>query len=225
MAFPNLTQKIAVIAGHYGCGKTNIAINLALRLSKSGKKVSIVDLDIINPYFRTADSEQLLTQNGVDAILPEFANTNVEIPTLPVRFRSVFTNDGYAVLDVGGDDSGAIVLGGYAEEINACGYEMFYVYNRYRMAVAETTDAYAMMLAIEAVSGLKFTGIINNSNIAYSTTPEIILDSIEYTDRLSELSGVPTIAMTIHESLMGNPELSEIKHPVVFIEDVTKKLF
>ena len=106
-----LQKRITVIAGHFGCGKTNIAVNLALALAEEGKKCCLVDLDIVNPYFRSADNEKQLKEAGVRPILPEFANTNVDIPSLPKEYGSVFVTDECAVIDVGGDSDGATALG------------------------------------------------------------------------------------------------------------------
>ncbi|MDD4475113.1 MAG: P-loop NTPase [Eubacteriales bacterium] len=219
------SKKITVIAGHYGCGKTNIAVNLALKLAAEGRAVSIVDLDIVNPHFRTADSEKLLQDSGVDTILPEFANTNVETPTLPVRFRSIFSKtsaEKTAIIDVGGDDAGAIVLGSYADDIIEAGYDMFFVYNKYRPSISNVTDAYEMMLAIERASRLKFSGIINNSNLGSETDADVVLSSIPNAKELSKLSGKPVTATTAFKKLdIGNTGTERF----IYIDDVTKKLF
>ena len=219
------SKKITVIAGHYGCGKTNIAVNLALKLANEGKSVSIVDLDIVNPYFRTADSEKLLQDSGVDTILPEFANTNIEIPTLPVRFRSVFVSENSAIIDVGGDDAGAIVLGSYVGEIAEAGYDMFFVYNKYRPSISDVKDAYAMMVAIEHASGLKFNGIINNSNLGADTEADDIIASALDAKQLASLSGLPISATTALNRLKDSLENYNVIEKLVYIDDVSKKLF
>ena len=107
-------KRLTLFAGHYGSGKTNIAVNYALMLAKEGKKVCIGDLDIVNPYFRTKDSARQLEEAGVDLISPQYANTNVDLPALPAEaYRLVQDLDSYAVADIGGDDRGAYALGRY----------------------------------------------------------------------------------------------------------------
>ena len=106
-------KKITIIAGHYGVGKTNIAVALAMELRKEAGKAAIADLDIVNPYFRVADNASMLREHDIVALIPPYANTNVDIPTLPESFRTVFDTDIPSVLDVGGDDDGAIVLAAY----------------------------------------------------------------------------------------------------------------
>ena len=113
-------ERIVIVTGHFGSGKTNVAVNLAARLAKAGKKVAIADLDIVNPYFRTADDTELLSELGVRCIIPEFANSNVDIPSIPSEINAVFegtAQDDVCILDVGGDDSGAVALGMFAERI------------------------------------------------------------------------------------------------------------
>ena len=136
-------KKITIIAGHYGVGKTNIAVALALELRKEAGKAAIADLDIVNPYFRVADNASMLREHDIVALIPPYANTNVDIPTLPESFRTVFDTDIPSVLDVGGDDDGAIVLAAYTAEIEACGYDMYCVINMYRPMIAEPAGAAA----------------------------------------------------------------------------------
>ena len=107
-------KRVTLFAGHYGSGKTNIAVSYALLLAREGKKTAIADLDIVNPYFRTKDSASELEAAGVDLISPQFANTNVDLPALPAEaYRLVEDKSLYAVMDIGGDDRGAYALGRY----------------------------------------------------------------------------------------------------------------
>ena len=112
------TKRISVVTGHYGSGKTNFSVNLALWLARQGKRVCVVDLDTVNPYFRTADYEQLFASQGVELIVPEFANTNLDLPVLSSRIGAVLQDESVdVVVDAGGDDAGAAVLGCYAQQI------------------------------------------------------------------------------------------------------------
>lgn len=210
-------RKITVISGHFGTGKTNVAVNLALDIAKSGQKCVLADLDIVNPYFRSADNARLLRENGVRPLIPEFANTNVDIPSLPPDYNLLFEGEGKSVADVGGDSDGAAVLGLSRDKYIKAGYRMYFVYNRYRPLIAEPEDAYALMQDIERVSGLRFDGIINNSNLGNETSVKTVTDSVGCAERLAEISGLPLVLTTA---------LAELNiESAVPINDITKKLF
>ena len=186
-------KRLTLFAGHYGSGKTNIAVNFALHLAKENKKVCIADLDIVNPYFRTADSARELEAAGVHLVRPMFANTNVDLPALPAEaYRLVTDRETCGIMDIGGDDRGAYALGRYVPAIlEENNYRMAFVANCYRPLTRTPEDALEVMREIEAACGLRFTCIINNSNLGTETTAQTILDSIPYIQALSELSGLP----------------------------------
>ena len=191
-------KRLTLFAGHYGSGKTNIAVNYALYLAKEGKKVCIADLDIVNPYFRTKDSAKELEAAGVHLVSPTFANTNVDLPALPAEaYRLVTDLQTYGIMDIGGDDRGAYALGRYVpgilEENN---YRMVFVANACRPLTRTPEEALEVMREIEAACGLKFTCIVNNTNLASETTAQTILDSLAYIQALSELSGLPIFLHT-----------------------------
>ena len=191
-------KRLTLFAGHYGSGKTNIAVNYALHLAKENKKVCIADLDIVNPYFRTKDSAKELEAAGVHLISPQFANTNVDLPALPAEaYRLVTDRSSYGIMDIGGDDRGAYALGRYVptlkEENN---YRMVFVANCYRPLTRTPEEAMEVMREIEEACKLRFTDIINNSNLASETTPETVLESQDYMEKLSVLSGLPIFATT-----------------------------
>lgn len=117
-------KKLTVITGHYGSGKTNFAVNLALKEAKSVKRCTVIDLDIVNPYFRTADFEELFRENGITLRAPLYANSNLDIPALNIDLRSIIDETDCVIIDVGGDDEGAKALGRFADEISDAGYEM-----------------------------------------------------------------------------------------------------
>ena len=201
-------KRITLFAGHYGSGKTNIAVNYALHLAAEGKKVCIGDLDIVNPYFRTKDSAAELEQAGVELISPQFANTNVDLPALPAEaYRLVEDKSIYAIMDIGGDDRGAYALGRYVPAILAeNNYRMAFVANCYRPLTRTAQDALEVMREIEAACGLKFTCIINNSNLGTETTPDSISASYGFIKELSQLSGLPVWLTTARADIADKLE-------------------
>ena len=203
-------KRLTLFAGHYGSGKTNIAVNYALRLAGEGRRVLIADLDIVNPYFRTKDSEAELTEAGVEIISPRYANTNVDLPALPAEaYRLVQDRSVFGIIDVGGDDRGAYALGRFAPAIkNEGDYRMAFVVNCFRPLTANVADALSIMREIESACGIDFTCIVNNSNIGEETTKEVFSESIGFAEELSRASGLPIWIHTAKESVAK--EVAEI---------------
>lgn len=196
-------KRITLLAGHYGSGKTNIAVNLAKYLKDSGKKVSVADLDIVNPYFRTKDSIKDFEEWGIKLISSKFANSNVDLPALPQEIYSVIDDTSYScVLDIGGDDRGAVALGRYAPGIlRENNYEMLFVINCYRPLTMDAESTVEIFHEIEAACRIKFTSIINNSNLGVETTKKTVLDSLCYADEVSKLVNLPIKMTTVEHSL------------------------
>jgi hypothetical protein len=219
-----LEKRLTLFAGHYGSGKTNIAVNFALTLARSGKNVCIADLDIVNPYFRTADSAQELAAAGVTLISPKFANSNVDLPALPAEaYRLVTDKTAYGIMDIGGDDRGAYALGRYTPAIlEENNYRMVYVANCCRPLTRTADDALEVMREIEAACGLRFTHIINNSNLGPETTTQVVLDSLPFAQELSRISGLPLWLHSIRQDLL--PALQGSGLPL-FPMQLQKKLF
>ena len=217
-------KRLTLFAGHYGSGKTNIAVNYALQLASEGKKVLIGDLDIVNPYFRTKDSAIDLEKAGVELISPQYANTNVDLPALPAEnYRLVQDRSTYGIMDIGGDDRGAYALGRYTpfilEENN---YRMAFVANCYRPLTRTPEDALEIMREIEQACKMPFTCIVNNSNLGPETTPETILESIDYIQKLSRLSGLPLWMHTAERSVAE--KLPPMSAPVLSMK-LQEKIF
>ena len=196
-------KRLTLFAGHYGSGKTNIAVNYALQLAREGKKTCIADLDIVNPYFRTADSANELEKAGIDLISPKFANSNVDLPALPAEaYRLVEDKRSYGIMDIGGDDRGAYALGRYVPFIKKeDDYRMIFVANCYRPLTRTAQEAIEVMREIEAACGLQFTDIVNNSHLGNFTDVQTVLDSQDYIRELCRLSGLPLYMTTIRADL------------------------
>ena len=188
-------KRITLFCGHYGSGKTNLAVNYAFYLRSLGKEVTVADMDIVNPYFRTADSREELESAGINLITPEYANSNVDLPALPAELYGLFEfTDKYVVLDIGGDDRGAYALGRFApmilEENN---FENLFVANFYRPLTQTPQDACEVMKEIEAAGKIPFTGIVNNSNLGDETSPETVIKTFERANELSRLCNLPVV--------------------------------
>ena len=208
-------KRLTLFAGHYGSGKTNIAVTYTLLLAKEQKKVCIADLDIVNPYFRTKDSAKVLEAAGVELISPKFANSNVDLPALPAEsYRLVRDKSIYGIMDIGGDDRGAYALGRFVPDIVAEGdYRMVFVANCCRPLTRTPEDALEIMREIEAACGLRFTCIVNNSNLGEMTDPQVLTDSLPFVEKLCELSGLPLWMHTVEEKIKN--QLPEMTAPVL----------
>lgn len=196
-------KRMALFCGHYGSGKTNLAVNYALKLREQGLPVSLADIDIVNPYFRSKDSQSELEAAGVKVIALPFANSSVDLPALPSETYSLVEDRSrYAVLDIGGDDRGAYALGRFVpyilEENN---YDMFYVVNFYRPLTTTAAEAIEVMREIEGACGIAFTGVINNSNLGAETTTEMVRATYGLCEELCKAVKLPLVAVTAEESV------------------------
>lgn len=199
----NKFKRLTLLCGHYGSGKTNVAVNLAFYLKEQYNNVVVADLDIVNPYFRTKDSIDDFKARGIELICSEYANTNVDIPALPANmYRLTADKDITAVIDVGGDDRGAYALGRLVPEIEAeNNFDMLMVINGYRPLTPDAESTIEVMREIEEACKLKFTGLVNNSNIGEETTAEDIIKSIGYANEVSQASGLPIVMTSIKYEL------------------------
>lgn len=198
-------KRITVFAGHYGSGKTNVAINYAAALSKLNKKVSLADLDIVNPYFRTKDSAEYLKKMNIRLISSEFANSNVDTPALSPDTYSILEDKGVTgVIDLGGDDRGALAMGRYSDFIkDENDYEMLLVINKYRFLTKTPEDTVLVARQIEDASNIKFTGIVNNSNLGDETTEDTVLEAVSYANKVSELLSAEIKMTTVERKIYG----------------------
>lgn len=186
-------RRVTLFCGHYGSGKSNLAVNYARALCARGLPVALADIDIVNPYFRSADSKAELETAGIKVISLPFANSNVDLPALPQEvYGLVQRRDVYAVLDVGGDDRGALALGRYVPYIlEENDFENLFVVNFYRPLTQTVEDAIAVLCEIEQACRLPFTGIVNNSNLGRETTASDVESTFFLAEELSKTTGLP----------------------------------
>jgi hypothetical protein len=197
----NTIKRFTVVTGHYGCGKTNLSVNLALDLAARDGAATLVDLDIVNPYFRSSDYAVEIAAHGVNVISPTFAGTTLDTPSLSGAVAGAFEVDHPVIFDVGGDDAGATALGRYAEEITAIDHDLLYVVNAYRNLTTTPQEAAEVLREIESVCGLKATGVVNNSHLRDETTADTILAALPYGHECAALLGIPLVCTTVPKYL------------------------
>ncbi len=206
-------KRVTVFMGHYGSGKTFIAVNYALTLAKMKKPVSIYDLDIVNPYFRTIDAQKTLNNAGVELVVSPFAETNVDLPAMNAKsYKMVDDKSRYAVADIGGDDRGALALGRFSSKIlEENNYDALLVVNKFRPETKDIDGVLQIKEEIERAGKLPFTGIVNNANLGLETNVNTIISGIEFIEELSKITGLPVKFTAIREDLI-NAKTCKIKN-------------
>jgi hypothetical protein len=196
-----INKRITILCGHYGSGKTNVAVNVAVDLKKRYDKVAISDLDIVNPYFRTKDSQEQFDKAGIRLICSEYAGSNVDIPALPQEIYAITDDRSYQmIVDVGGDDRGALALGRLTPSIlEENNYDMLLVANCYRPLTPDLKSTIEVAREIESACKIKFTGVINNSNLGELTTCEDVLNSMDYANEVANYLGVPLVFTSVKQ--------------------------
>lgn len=213
-------QRIKILVGHYGSGKTELALNMARSVRRAGMKTALVDLDIVNPFFRSAEQGAWLEANDIRLLAPTFALTAVDIPALPAQILSVFSNTSERVIfDVGGDDAGALALGRYNRYFLESGYELIYVVNKFRPRSGSVEEIVDMMRRVSRASRLMPTGLINNSNLGGLTDQKTIEEGHDLLKAVSRETGVPLLAdCTAASSILPHADGT----PLFEMERVTK---
>jgi signal recognition particle GTPase len=205
-------KRITLVMGHYGSGKTTVAVNYAKALKKTKDKVSIYDLDIVNPYYRTVDAISILEESGVELVVSPFAETNVDIPAMNSKsYKMVDDKESFAVVDVGGDDRGALALGRFASKIKEeNNYDCLLVVNKYRPETRDVEGVKAILKEIEIASRIAFTGIVNNSNLGKETTEKEIYEGYKFCLELSNELNLPIKFTAVERHLVE--KIKDIKN-------------
>jgi len=198
-------KRITIFTGHFGSGKTEVAVNYAFRLAQACKKTAIADFDIVNPFFRTADVKSKLEEKGIKVITPVYANTNVDVPALPADINMLFEDRGYStVFDVGGDDLGAKVLSRYNKEILSEEYVHYFVINTRRPMTRNVEEIETMIMEIQESSRLKVDMLVNNANLLGVSTPAIISEASDIIREVSAKLNIPIGFISGMEDVLKN---------------------
>jgi len=218
-----MNERLHIFCGHFGSGKSEVSVNFAIECAKRGEKVSIVDLDIVNPYFRTNDARKVLEENDIEVIAPEFANSNLDMPTVPGEIMKVFNNPGRTVIfDVGGDEDGAFALGRYLAWFQKDGYKLHLVVNAKRPLTETAEGIVQMAKEIEYASRLSVTDIINNTNIGKLTDSAVITEKAPEVEKAASMMGVPVSMYCVAKD--NNINLPENMEEKKFIIDIKIKM-
>ncbi len=185
-------KRLVIVIGHYGSGKTEFAVNYAIKMKEIYDSVSIADLDIVNPYFRSREKRALFEEIGIKLFDSSIRNTAVDLPALPAELMGVIANQNVkSILDVGGDPVGARVLAGYSDRIKNVEYDMFYVINGNRPETNTVEGVMKYLKMIEATSMLKITGLVNNTHMLKATRVEDVEFGHELTKKVSWETDIP----------------------------------
>ena len=200
--------------GHYGSGKTFVAVNYALAIAKQNKPVSIYDLDIVNPYFRTVDALKVLEENGVELVVSPFAETNVDIPAMNAKsYKMIDDKSRFAVADIGGDDRGALALGRFTDKIREeDNYDALFVLNCFRPETRTIEGALEIKAEIERTGKLPFTAIVNNANLGPETTVEDVLKGLKFAEEFSHVTKLPIKFTAVRRDLVADERIKTIKN-------------
>lgn len=208
----NNFKRITLFSGHYGSGKTNISVNFALKINEGGKDVTVYDMDIVNPYYRTLDAKSMLNSRGIRLVASAFANSNVDLPAVSGEsYAMLHDKSRYAVVDIGGDDRGALVLGRFSQEIKKeNNFQFIYVLNSCRPETSSIAGAKEIFDEIEAVAGIKFTAICSNANLMEETTKEVVLEGYNFAKEFGKTVNLPVLFVAVEESLAKKENFENI---------------
>ncbi|HEY8499450.1 MAG TPA: hypothetical protein VIL89_02435 [Clostridia bacterium] len=197
-------KRIHIFTGHYGTGKSEVSLNFAVNMSKTAKKIVFADLDIINPYFRSSAADNILEKNGIILVTTKYANTNVDIPALTGEVTKYLKdNEATLIIDTGGDDAGAKVIGRYRNEIPVPDAFMYFVINCFRPETRTVDDVMKILDEIRISSKMDVDYIINNSHLMDKTTERDIITGCEFARAVSIKTGIP---IAFHSVMKENLE-------------------
>ncbi len=211
-------NRLKIIIGAYGSGKSEISVNMALAMRKSfpDDKVLLADLDIVNPFYRSADASKVLEENKIRLISPMYANSNVDAPVLSGEVYVIFDDESYrGVFDIGGEDMGATILGSMKTRLDKSGADLLMAVNTRRPFTATVDEIIMMASELTEASKMNITGFINNTNVLEDTKPEDIIEGERIVREVEQKTGIPLVMTTVMDGVMPDSMMGELKAPEV----------
>ena len=213
-----MANRLKIIIGAYGSGKSEVSVNLALNMRKNnpGQKLLLADLDIVNPFYRSSDAAKVLEENGIRLISPMYANSNVDAPVLSGEVYVIFDDDSYTgVFDIGGEDMGATILGSMKTRLDNTDADLWMAVNTRRPFTSTADEIIIMASELQEASKLKITGFINNTNILEQTTADDIFEGEKILRDVSDRTGIPLVMTTVMEGVMTDEQIGRLSTPDV----------
>jgi hypothetical protein len=219
-------KRVTVFVGHFGSGKTEIALNGALELAAAGVPVTLADLDVVKPYFRSRAARAILADAGIELLAPTGANVHSDLPIIVPQIRSTLRHDRrHLILDVGGDDVGARVLGSLSDVVRLDDTECLLVLNFRRPSTPDPERALAMVREIEAVGRVPVTGLISNTHLMDETTAKVVMEGYRMALETASLAGVPLVAITVASDLAEEMSAEDLECPVIAMRRIVRPPF
>jgi hypothetical protein len=215
-------RPINIFTGAFGSGKTELALNYAVKLLETGKKVTAVDLDLINPYFRIRSVREALETRGINVVSPRGKLAGADVPALPPAILGVLEDSStYGVLDVGGDDIGAAALGRFRNNLVEGSFNLYFVVNTCRLHTRDVPGILSVMNRVEKASRLQINALISNPNLGPETVPETILEGHRLVLEAAHQLKLPVAFLGVRRNLANRLENQEVP---VFPLDLMLKL-
>jgi len=214
-------RRITVLVGSFGSGKTEIALNGALALAAAGGPVTLADLDVVKPYFRSRAARAILDEAGIRLLAPAGEVTHADLPIVVPQVRAALRDPSCrVVVDAGGDDVGARVLGSLSDVLPAADAHVLVVLNFRRPSTPDAEKAAAMVRKIEAAARVKVTGLVSNTHLMRETTPRVVLEGHQLAVEAAEDLSIPVIAVTATSDVAADLAGEELGCPLVVLQRI-----
>lgn len=216
-------KNVKVLIGNYGSGKSELALNFAIQAAARGERTELLDLDMVNTYFRLTERGKMVEQKEIRLVSPNFACSGIETLSLPAEVASAFVLDWDSVIfDVGGDDVGATALGRYHQDfmdLEPGSLEVLNVINMRRPLASTVEKILRLQEGMQAHARLQITGMINNTNLATMTSANDLCDGYELLKEVSDITGIPVAYTTgkkefLDAFLAENPDPKYVGKPI-----------
>ncbi|MGL4392759.1 MAG: P-loop NTPase [Fusobacteriaceae bacterium] len=201
-----INKRIKIISGHYGSGKTEFAVNFALKLSGEGKKVAIADLDIVNPYFRTRECEELFYKNKIEVLGYILKGDSSDLPAVSGNVSKPFYDKSIEeyIIDLGGDSSGSKAFASFRTNLNPDECDLFFLVNANRPETSNLVNTLNHLQTIEGTLNLRVTKLVNSTHLLWDTTEEDLFRGNNLTIEISEKLGLPIEYTICNEKLLAS---------------------
>jgi hypothetical protein len=219
-------KRVTIFVGHFGSGKTEIALNGALGLAAAGVQITLADLDVVKPYFRSRSARAILSDTGIELLAPTGANVHADLPIIVPQIRShLRDSDRRLIMDVGGDEIGARVLGSLSDVVPFDDTDCLLVLNFRRPSTPDPESALQMIREIEAVGRVPVSGLISNTHLMGETTPAVVVDGYHNAAETAGLAEVPLVAVTVTEDLIADLRQEDFECPVITMRRIVMPAF